>query len=49
MRTNGMKTIDMTFQAMVLPPPPSRTLTCMGLKTGVADGQENPLGQREGA
>ena len=28
MRTNGMKTIDMTFQAMVLPPLPSRTPTC---------------------
>lgn len=43
MRTNGMKTIDMTFQAL-------GATTCtvayadlyMGLKTGVADGQENP-------
>lgn len=43
MRTNGMKTIDMTFQAMG-----ATTTTIpyadlyMGLKTGVADGQENP-------
>lgn len=42
MRTNGMKTIDMTFQAMG-----ATTTTIpysdlyMGLKTGVADGQEN--------
>jgi tripartite ATP-independent transporter DctP family solute receptor len=43
MRTNGMKTIDMTFQAM------GATTTAipyaelyMALKTGVADGQENP-------
>ena len=43
MRTNGMKTIDMTFQAMG-----ATTTTIpysdlyMGLKTSVADGQENP-------
>ena len=43
MRTNGMKTIDMTFQAMG-----ASTVSVpyadlyMGLKTGVADGQENP-------
>ena len=43
MRTNGMKTIDMTFQAMG-----ANTVSVpyadlyMGLKTGVADGQENP-------
>ena len=43
MRTNGMKTIDMTFQAMG-----ATTTTIpysdlyMGLKTGVAEGQENP-------
>lgn len=43
MRTNGMKTIDMTFQALG-----ATTTTVayadlyMGLKTGVADGQENP-------
>ena len=43
MRTNGMKTIDMTFQALG-----ATTTTIpysdlyMGLKTGVADGQENP-------
>lgn len=43
MRTNGMKTIDMTFQQL------GATTTSipyadlyMGLKTGVADGQENP-------
>ena len=43
MRTNGMKTIDMTFQAL------GATTTSipyadlyMGLKTGIADGQENP-------
>lgn len=43
MRTNGMKTIDLTFKAM------GATTTSipyadlyMGLKTGVADGQENP-------
>lgn len=43
MRTNGMKTIDMTFQTL------GATTTSipyadlyMGLKTGVADGQENP-------
>jgi TRAP-type C4-dicarboxylate transport system substrate-binding protein len=41
--TNGMKTIDMTFQAMG-----ATTTTIpysdlyMGLKTSVADGQENP-------
>ncbi len=43
MRTNGMKTIDLTFQAMG-----ASTVSVpyadlyMGLKTGVADGQENP-------
>ena len=43
MRTNGMKTIDMTFRAMG-----ATTTTVpyadlyMALKTGVADGQENP-------
>lgn len=43
MCTNGMKTIDMTFQAMG-----ATTTTIpysdlyMGLKTGVAEGQENP-------
>ncbi|MCR5347839.1 MAG: TRAP transporter substrate-binding protein, partial [Fretibacterium sp.] len=43
MRTNGMKTIDMTFIAMG-----ATTTTVpyadlyMALKTGVADGQENP-------
>lgn len=43
MRTNGMKTIDMTFNALG-----ATTTTIpyselyMGLKTGVADGQENP-------
>ena len=43
MRTNGMKTIDMTFQTMG-----ATTTTIpysdlyMGRKTGVADGQENP-------
>ena len=43
MRTNGMKTIDLTFQALG-----ATTTTIpysdlyMGLKTGVADGQENP-------
>lgn len=43
MRTNGMKTIDMTFQTMG-----ASTVSVpyadlyMGLKTGVADGQENP-------
>ena len=43
MRTNGMKTIDMTFQAMG-----ASTVSVpyadlyMALKTGVADGQENP-------
>ena len=43
MRTNGMKTIDMTFQTLG-----ATTTTIpysdlyMGLKTGVADGQENP-------
>ena len=49
MRTNGMKTIDMTFQAMG-----ATTTTIpysdlyMGLKTGVADGQENPWVNVEG-
>lgn len=43
MRTNGMKTIDLTFQQMG-----ASTVSVayadlyMGLKTGVADGQENP-------
>ena len=43
MRTNGMKTIDLTFQALG-----ATTTTIpysdlyMGLKTSVADGQENP-------
>ena len=43
MRTNGMKTIDLTFQAMG-----ANTVSVpyadlyMALKTGVADGQENP-------
>ena len=43
MRTNGMKTIDMTFIALG-----ATTTTVpyadlyMGLKTGIADGQENP-------
>ena len=43
MRTNGMKTIDLTFQSMG-----ATTTTIpysdlyMGLKTAVADGQENP-------
>lgn len=43
MRTNGMKTIDMTFQTLG-----ATTTTIpysdlyMGLKTSVADGQENP-------
>ncbi len=43
MRTNGMKTIDMTFRALG-----ATTTTVpyadlyMALKTGVADGQENP-------
>ena len=43
MRTNGMKTIDLTFQEMG-----ASTVSVpyadlyMGLKTGVADGQENP-------
>ena len=49
MRTNGMKTIDLTFQAMG-----ATTTTIpysdlyMGLKTGVADGQENPWVNVEG-
>ena len=49
MRTNGMKTIDMTFQALG-----ATTTTIpyadlyMGLKTGVADGQENPWVNVEG-
>ena len=43
MRTNGMKTIDMTFKAME-----ANTISVpyadlyMGLKTSIADGQENP-------
>lgn len=49
MRTNGMTTIDMTFQALG-----ATTTTVpyadlyMGLKTGVADGQENPWVNVEG-
>lgn len=49
MRTNGMKTIDMTFVALG-----ATTTTIpyadlyMGLKTGVADGQENPWVNVEG-
>ena len=49
MRTNGMKTIDMTFVALG-----ATTTTVayadlyMGLKTGVADGQENPWVNVEG-
>lgn len=49
MRTNGMKTIDLTFQEL------GATTTSipyadlyMGLKTGVADGQENPYVNVEG-
>lgn len=49
MRTNGMKTIDLTFQTL------GATTTSvpyadlyMGLKTGVADGQENPWVNVEG-
>lgn len=43
MRTNGMKTIDLTFQALgaTTASIPYSDLY-MGLKTGVADGQENP-------
>ena len=43
MRTNGMKTIDMTFIALgaTTTPVPYADLY-MGLKTGIADGQENP-------
>jgi C4-dicarboxylate-binding protein DctP len=43
MRTNGMKTIDLTFQqlgASTVSVPYADLY--MGLKTGVADGQENP-------
>ena len=49
MRTNGMKTIDMTFQAMG-----ANTVSVpyadlyMGLKTAIADGQENPWVNVEG-
>lgn len=49
MRTNGMKTIDMTFQAMG-----ANTVSVpyadlyMGLKTSIADGQENPWVNVEG-
>ena len=49
MRTNGMKTIDMTFVALG-----ATTTTIpyadlyMGLKTGIADGQENPWVNVEG-
>lgn len=49
MRTNGMKTIDMTFKAL------GATTTSipyadlyMGLKTAIADGQENPWVNVEG-
>ena len=49
MRTNGMKTIDLTFVAL------GATTTSipyadlfMGLKTGIADGQENPWVNVEG-
>jgi hypothetical protein len=42
MRTNGMKTIDMTFQAMGATTTIPYSDLYMGLKTGVADGQENP-------
>ena len=49
MRTNGMKTIDLTFKAM------GATTTSipysdlyMGLKTSIADGQENPWVNVEG-
>ena len=42
MRTNGMKTIDMTFQAMGATTTIPFSDLYMGLKTGVADGQENP-------
>ena len=42
MRTNGMKTIDMTFQAMSATTTIPYSDLYMGLKTGVADGQENP-------
>jgi len=43
MRTNGMKTIDLTFQTLgaTTVSVPYADLY-MGLKTGVADGQENP-------
>ena len=49
MRTNGMKTIDLTFQAMG-----ANTVSVpyadlyMGLKTRIADGQENPWVNVEG-
>ncbi|MBQ4609843.1 MAG: TRAP transporter substrate-binding protein, partial [Clostridia bacterium] len=49
MRTNGMKTIDLTFQAMG-----ANTVSVpyadlyMGLKTAIADGQENPWVNVEG-
>ena len=49
MRTNGMKTIDLTFQAMG-----ANTVSVpyadlyMGLKTSIADGQENPWVNVEG-
>lgn len=49
MRTNGMKTIDLTFQtlgASTVSVPYSDLY--MGLKTGVADGQENPWVNVEG-
>lgn len=40
--TNGMKTIDMTFQAMGATTTIPYSDLYMGLKTSVADGQENP-------
>ena len=49
MRTNGMKTIDMTFYALGAntTPIPYADLY-MGLKTAIADGQENPWVNVEG-
>lgn len=40
--TDGMKTIDMTFQAMGATTTIPYSDLYMGLKTSVADGQENP-------
>ena len=48
MPTNGMKTIDMTFQAMSATTTIPYSDLYMGLKTGVADGQENPWVNVEG-